>query len=257
LAPCIALGCLPREKEITGGEQTAATSPNPLHEAVAGKQATSPQARSGEKTQDPETPDDVVDELLGAVFVDDFERAALGADWRATSKVWRIRDGKLCGQSARNHPVWLARRLPVNARIEFDATSFSPDGDLKAEFWGDGSSAASSTSYDDATSYLTIFGGWRNKLHVLARLDEHASDRLALHIQAGAEDVRARPVAPNQSYHFKVERSDGKRVRWFVDEVEIHSLNDPEPLAGEGHEHFGFNDWEVRVCFDNLRITPL
>ena len=34
-------------------------------------------------------------------------------------------------------------------------------------------------------------------------------------------------------------------------------LEDKEPLRGKGHEHFGFNDWDVRVCFDDLRITPL
>ena len=29
------------------------------------------------------------------------------------------------------------------------------------------------------------------------------------------------------------------------------------PLAGVGHDHFGFNDWEAKVCFDNVRVTPL
>jgi hypothetical protein len=35
------------------------------------------------------------------------------------------------------------------------------------------------------------------------------------------------------------------------------NLKDPNPLTGEGHEHFGFNDWQVAACFDNLTITPL
>ena len=26
---------------------------------------------------------------------------------------------------------------------------------------------------------------------------------------------------------------------------------------GVGHDHFGFNDWEVKVCFDNVKVTPL
>ena len=34
-------------------------------------------------------------------------------------------------------------------------------------------------------------------------------------------------------------------------------LVDPEPLRGEGHEYFAFNDWETPVCFDNLVIHPL
>jgi hypothetical protein len=35
------------------------------------------------------------------------------------------------------------------------------------------------------------------------------------------------------------------------------SLEDREPLRGSLHEHFGFNGWNEKVCFDNLLITPL
>ncbi len=203
----------------------------------------------------PQRADD--DPRLQAVFKDDFERQTLGDAWRATSKQWKIENGRLCGRSARNHPVWLAYRLPTNAIIEFDATSRSADGDLKAEFWGDGDSASTTTSYNDATSYLTIFGGWKNSLHVLARIDEHGDDRKHSRLSDDGESLRTRKVVPDQVYRFRVERRDGKRIRWFVDDVEIHSLNDPKPLRGEGHEHFGFNDWEAHVCFDNLSVVPL
>ena len=145
----------------------------------------------------------------------------------------------------------------MNARVEFDATTSSEDGDLKAEFWGDGHSAADSISYHDATSYLTIFGGWKNTFHVLARIDEHAPGRPEVHIEDDSNDVRARRVLPNRTYHFKVIREDGKTVRWYVDDVEILTYADQEPLVGPGHDHFGFNDWDVHVCFDNLAITPL
>lgn len=194
---------------------------------------------------------------LSEVFEDDFEREALGSNWNATSPVWRIENGQLCGQGARNRPVWLARSLPTNVRIEFDATSDSPDGDLKAEIFGDGRSAARGVSYNDATSYLTIFGGWKNRYHVLARLNEHASDRPEIRIEPGSDDERARPVVPGQTYRFKIERSDGKTIKWWVDDVLMFSFKDPDPLTGPGHDHFGFNDWEARVCFDNVKITPL
>jgi hypothetical protein len=114
---------------------------------------------------------------LVGTFEDNFERAALGPDWITTSGDWRIEAGRLCAKGAHNHGAWLARALPTNARIEFDAVSNSPDGDIKAEVFGDGASAATGVSYNDATSYLTIFGGWKNSFHVLARIDEHAPDR--------------------------------------------------------------------------------
>lgn len=194
--------------------------------------------------------------LLREPWGDDFNREELGPDWYATSDVWRIEDGRLCGRGAKNHPVWLQRRLPKNARIEFDATSSSPDGDIKAEAWGDGMSAATANSYDDATSYLLVFGGWRNKLHVLARLNEHGTNRLEVRLIPGSEDPRSQPVVEGRSYHIEIERDDGRTVHFSVDDTEIHAFEDPAPLAGPGHEHFAFNDWEVPVCFDDLLITP-
>jgi len=197
------------------------------------------------------------DPVLTKEFKDGFDRLLLGSDWATTGPEWFVQNGRLCVQGAHNHPAWLRKRLPVNARIEFDATSTSPEGDLKAEFWGDGHSAAQTISYNSATSYLTIFGGWKNQFHVLARVDEHAHDRPEVRIDESSDDLRARPVQPNRAYHFKIVRDDGKTVRWYVDDLEILSYPDPQPLKGPGHDHFGFNDWEVRACFDNLVVVPM
>jgi hypothetical protein len=195
------------------------------------------------------------DPLISGELRDDFERSELGELWRPLASGWRIEAGQLCGMAAKNRGVWLTRTLPVNARIEFDARSDSADGDLKVELWGDGHSGAKSASYNHASSYLAIFGGWQNRRHVLARLDEHGDDRLSLEI--GGDDARARPVERGRVYHFKFERSDGKTLSWWVDDVLVHQLVDDAPLAGPGHDHFGFNDWQAHVCFDNVRITAL
>jgi len=42
-----------------------------------------------------------------------------------------------------------------------------------------------------------------------------------------------------------------------VNDVLYFEMVDDDPLQGPGHEHFGFNDWEAPVCFDNLKISPL
>jgi len=182
----------------------------------------------------------------------------LGPNWRqANTDVWHIENGRLCGQVARNHGVWLTRPIPVNARIEFDAISDSVDGDLKSEVWGDGQSSATSISYNDATSYLTIFGGWKNKFHALARINEHGNDRKELKVDKLSDDPREKPVFAGQIYHFKIERTDGKTLRWYVDNLEMLSWEDEAPLAGAGHEYFGFNNWDAKVCFDNVKVTPL
>jgi hypothetical protein len=249
--------CVPRERE---GGQVAAKKSDPVKVEPESATEVTEVAKALPVVKSSELPSvdaDEEDPPLGASFVDDFERPELGPDWRATSPAWRISGGKLCVANAKNHPIWLKRRLPLNGQVEFDAVSSSPDGDIKAEIWGDGRSAAAGTSYNDATSYVAIFGGWRNSFHVLARLDEHASDRKQSELVADTDDFRRMRVSAGKVYHFKLERRDGKTVRWLVDDVEILSYDDSRPLAGEGHEHFGFNNWQVRVCFDNLRASPV
>lgn len=244
----LAGGCVPSGPAST--DAGAGSHPTPAPRPTTSPSRAGRAAASGERTPPPSPP-------LNGPFEDTFDRPALGDSWFATSDVWKIQGGKLCGRGARNHPVWLSRTLPTNARIEFDAVTESPDGDLKAEFFGDGSSAASGTTYNDATSYLTIFGGWKNHYHVLARINEHASDRPEIKIEPGSDDERARPVVAGQPYHFKVERADGKTIRWWIGDMLMFSFADPQPLEGPGHDHFGFNDWEVPVCFDNVKVTPL
>jgi hypothetical protein len=194
---------------------------------------------------------------ITAPWEDNFDRTELGPDWNALSPAWKIQAGKLCVKGARNKGAWLARRIPVNARIEFDAFAESAEGDIKVELWGDGQSGATAQSYTNATSYLAILGGWKNTRHVLARINEHAPERLEIDVDPQNDDERMRAVARGQPYHFKVERADGKKVEWSVNGVVYFTFSDPEPLAGPGHEHFGFNDWDAPVCFDNLKVTPL
>lgn len=248
--------CVPRERDERAKPAPAAVAEPPS----AASPAEAPDEPENEVGAAPPAVEaSASDPLLEAVFEDDFERgsAELGPNWRVTSPAWRVDGGRLCGENARNHPVWLARRLPRNAVIEFQALSESPDGDIKAEFWGDGRSSASGQSYTDATSYLTVFGGWKNRFHVLARRDEHAPDRREIKLVPGGADLITGTVVPHRVYRFRVERRDGHAVRWQVDDMDILTYRDDEPLLGPGHEHFGFNDWQVRVCFDNLRVTPL
>lgn len=194
---------------------------------------------------------------ITAPFEDDFNRAELGPDYNALAPTWKITGGKLCGVHAKNKGVWLLKKLPVNARIEFDAIAESAEGDLKVEVWGDGLSGATKNTYDDATSYIAILGGHKNTEHWLARLNEHGADRLHLKVDPDSDDERQRSIAAGQPYRFKIERADGKTIVWSVNNVVYFEMADPDPLVGPGHEFMAFNDWDSPVCFDNLRITPL
>lgn len=186
------------------------------------------------------------DPALDGTFQDDFNRADLGPLWRNTGGPYQIVEGQLKIRGARNKPLWLRRTLPREVRIEFDVRSQTPDGDIKVEVYGDGVSKAAQDSYN-ATSYVVIFGGWNNSLNVLARLDEHADDRVV---------GTARKVELGHTYHMKIERK-GDTISAWVDGQLLAKLSDPDPLWGAGHDHFAINNWASELWFDNLKITPL
>jgi hypothetical protein len=182
----------------------------------------------------------------GVATRDDFGRAALGDDWRATGNSYRLDNGELVVTRAYNHPLWLTRPIPRDCVIELDAWSNSDAGDIKIEAWGDGKSFAQTTSYT-ATSYVFIFGGWNNTISAIARMNEHGGDRRTrqdMHVQKG------------KKYHFRIERKDG-HLDWQVDGQPFLTFDDPRPLDGPDHAYLGFNDWEAELHFDNLSVTPL
>lgn len=183
-----------------------------------------------------------------AGFNDTFERTAIGDNYRSTDtgSAYSMTDGKLHVQGARNYPLWLKRPLPRDVRIEFDAASASPEGDIKVELFGDGYSHAVEESYT-SSGYVVIFGGWQNSLNVLARMNEHGDDRVV---------GKAKRVEQGRVYRFVIERK-GNRISAAVDGEELVSMDDAAPLDGTEHRYFAFNNWETSVTFDNLKISEL
>lgn len=184
------------------------------------------------------------------IFEDTFDRPDgmdIGPNFRNTASpgVYRISAGALFAQGAHNHPLWLAKELPRDAVIEFDAWSDSPEGDIKVEAFGDGRSAATSVEYT-SSGYVFIHGGWRNQLTALCRMEEHGHDRKT------RPDL---PVEPGRHYHYTIARH-GTQVEFYIDGKQVLALEDGAPLDGPQHQYLGFDDWETAVHFDNLRIRP-
>jgi len=176
------------------------------------------------------------EKLARVPFSDDFDRPKLG-ELYSGDPGWRIRDGRVFSAGTRNRALWLSLKLPDDAIIELDARSESPAGDIKFEIYGDGRNHAS--------GYILAFGGWKNTISIIARLNEHGADR---------QEYRQRGlVEMGKTYHMKVVRRD-KVIKWYVDGRLLLDYYDSEPLRGEGHDRFAFNDWESNLYFDNLTI---
>lgn len=169
-------------------------------------------------------------------YSDDFERAELGEQWFSTGGHWRIENGWLYSPGVKNNPLWLKAKLPRDVVVEFDVRAEDTDGDAKFEIFGNGR--------DHASGYVGIFGGWKNTVSVLARLDEHGKDR---------KETRSLKVEKGRTYRFKVERT-GDTLAWSIDGQPFLSWKDDRPLEGSGHDRFGFSTWMSDVYFDNLSI---
>ena len=166
--------------------------------------------------------------------------------WHSTGGPYVQVGGGLEVKGAYNRPLWLRRPLPRDVELTFFATSFSDAGDIKVELFGDGESFAKRRSYR-ASGYVLIFGGWQNRLNVIARLDEHGADRV---------EGPVKPVVPGHRYAIRIRR-EGNTLSWFADDALLGRLVDPKPLWGRKNRFFAFNNWEARVRFEDLRVVPL
>ena len=185
------------------------------------------------------------------VFQDDFERTTPGSAYRIAKAdqgwkagEWTLKDGRLIAEKIHNAALWLKQPLPQNTRIEFDIRAHSENGDLKCEAFGDG--------HNHQSGYIFIMGGWKNTVNCIARLDEHGEDRKNDN-RCPRHGGRRRCVEPEVDYRWVIERFD-ETVRWYVDGKLMLMYPDRDPLPGK---HFGFNNWEAQVSFDNLRIYDL
>jgi len=179
----------------------------------------------------------VGDGLTGGllVFSDDFNRDAFGDGWDNKSGKWELRDGWAHIRGDKNEGLWLKTPLPDRARVEFDAKSMSLDGDLKFEIFA--------RERAHQTGYIVILGGWNNSISIIARLNEHGTDRLESSVVANIGQV----------HHFTAVRIKDT-LKWFVDGKPVLTLKDADPIDGV---YFAFNNWASDAWYDNLRVYDL
>ena len=106
------------------------------------------------------------------IFEDDFNRAGIGENYANLGGDWKIENLKLVSVRAENKNLVLKSvDLPQNAVIEMTMKSNSKDIDVKFNLWGDGK------PHDHGDGYTFILGGWKNRVSVISKLDEHEKKR--------------------------------------------------------------------------------
>ena len=166
-------------------------------------------------------------------------------DFIVESPNWKVVDGRVyTGDSPNeNKGLWLSEvELPADMRVEFTATSVKGNhkvfqGDIKCEFGG--------SRKKHADGYILILGGWKNTVNTIAKRDEHGEGRLVVDSKTRVEEGR--------EYRFQVVRL-GSEIKWFLDGKLLLKVQEDDILQGSV---FGFNNWNSRVYFDNLRVFAL
>ncbi len=179
------------------------------------------------------------------IYQTDFSKP-LGADWKDEGGDWRVEDGVLKSEKARNKDLVLtSKSLPQNAVIEFKMRSFTPYIDAKVRAWG--ALDPNGETMHDAGAYSFILGGWKGRISTIARMDEHDENRV--------ED-RETTFKPETWLACRIERNKGT-IRWFVNDKLFLTYEDDSPLSANQFKYFSFANWRSRVEFDDLRIRAL
>jgi hypothetical protein len=195
--------------------------------------------------------------------------APLGPEWSTEATTWSVHDGRLYDTGAHNKPLWLSATLPKDVRVRFQVDPQTADVDFKFEIFGDGKTHES--------GYSVMFGAWHNTKSVIARLGEHAPNRIAaddallrakvtenallaetVNAKRWDATVRDSVLSGERSYMVTFERRGNTLTVLLDDEPEpFMTYFDPSPLWGPGHDRFAFSNWATTVFFDDLSIEAL
>jgi len=183
------------------------------------------------------------EKTLTKIFEDDFSRDGIGENYANLGGDWKIENGKLKSMAAKNKNLVLKSvDLPQNAVVELTMKSNSQDIDVKFNLWGDGK------PHDHGDGYTFILGGWKNRVSIISKLDEHEKKR---------SEKRNAGLEKGKLYKVRIERK-GNKIKWFVNGELFLEYFDEAPLkVTDGYSKLSFANWRSDVEFDDLKIYAL
>jgi len=173
---------------------------------------------------------------------EDFSNPDIGARWEVMGAHHEIVDGELRLWGGELHLLLLKRDLPEDIRLEFECRI---DGAYLNDVGCLLSAIRSDNAWETSVSgYAFKYGAYTNTLNVLTRLDR----------RLWAEP--ASPLVSGKTYRVRVERIGGRLTMW-VNNQEICSVVDPDPLSGSSRTTAGILGWIADTRYRNIRIYSL
>ncbi len=177
------------------------------------------------------------------VVDDDFSQNPAALEhWEALGCIAEIVDGELRISGGELQLLLLKREISGDVRIEFDCRI---EGAYLNDIAGLFSGVRGATEWETSTSgYAIKFGAYTNTLNVVTRCDRRIWSQPAAPLVAGA------------TYHLRMERH-GARLRMVVNNQEICSVTDPEPLTGSNRTVAGLLGWIADKRIRRIRVYVL
>ena len=176
------------------------------------------------------------------VIDDDFSQAGSLAHWEPRGCACEIVDGALRMYGGELQMLLLKRDMPGDVRIEFECRQEGAYLNDIACILG---AIRAKTDWDTSVSgYAVKYGAYTNTLNVITRCDKRIwSDQ-------------ASPLVSGKRYSVRVERV-GARLRWVVNNREICSIVDPDPLVGANRTVVGLLGWVADTRVSRIRVYSL
>ncbi len=164
-------------------------------------------------------------------FSDDFERIAIGKNWKTARGDWSIRDGWLTGSGFSEKEIFCNKTFEGSQRLEFDAKTAETPCDL--------SGFINATPDGLRTAYFVGFGSENNTCSKL--------------LIAGSL-VKEWPstITPGKVYHQVVQR-DGNTITHIINGKTVMTHQHDQPLTGPEHNKIGLYIFSLGQ-FDNVKI---
>ncbi|MBN1268165.1 MAG: protein kinase [Kiritimatiellae bacterium] len=176
------------------------------------------------------------------VIDEDFSGGDLASRWDLRGGHHEIRDGELRVHGGEPQLVILKTDLPGDVRIEFECHQES----VYLNDVGCFIAAAPSENHKEIPSsgYEFKYGAFDNSLNMLTK----AGERLW--------SMPASPLVRGKRYKVCAERV-GSRLRMAVNNEEIFSVTDPDPLSGSDHVVAGLLGWMADARYSRVRVYML